>query len=53
MEGFVYVRNVTLAELEFVRPLESVAVTVTVLAPAVNTLEVTFEPVAMNAPVTE
>ena len=46
----MYVKNVTLVVVEFVRPLESVAVTVMDLLPAVNTADVKGEPDPENAP---
>ena len=51
--GSEYVRNETEALLVFVRPRESVAVTVTERDPAARALEeVTSEPVPVNAPLT-
>ena len=46
----MYVKNVTLVVVELVRPLESVAVTVMDLDPALNTLDVKGEPDPEKAP---
>ena len=46
----MYVKNVTLVVVELVRPLESVAVTVMDLDPAVSTADVKGEPDPEKAP---